>query len=77
MNFNPVFQLLICQSSGDKFWEIFFMTYGIAKIWQIRVIADIFFKASLLIFKMIKNLANWYQPVTMIMIRTFSFNSVI
>ena len=31
------------------------MTYGIAKIWQIRVIADIFFKASLLIFKMIKN----------------------
>ena len=53
------------------------MTYGIAKIWQIRVIADIFFKASLLIFKMIKNLANWYQPVTMIMIRTLSFNSVI
>ena len=46
MNLNTVFQLLICQSSGDKFWEIFFMTYGIAKIWQIRVIADIFFKAT-------------------------------
>ena len=78
MKFNPVFQLLICQSSGDKFWEIFFMTYGLAKIWQIRVIADTYFlRQQFIDFKMIKNLANWCQQVTMIMIRTFSFISFI
>lgn len=55
MKFNPVFQLLICQSSGDKVLGNFFMTYGLAKIWQIRVIADTYFlRQQFIDFKMIK-----------------------